>query len=736
MIKKKELDIKSMVADGLNKAYKQHGLLNEKEETKSVYDTLPTIPLKSIELGKKGSFDSEQLDYVFNAISGLGASSRTLENVNQIIAGINKAIGFREKKLKGTDLGLGISEEDPSLDKIDVTKLASSIYLIKFLDLIVSQQRPQAAGYIFESFVARMIGGSVVATGTPIQDVYDSQGKYVSIKVLSEDADGVKGSKIGLAKGIAKKGEVHYFVALKSDATDPFKMSFYKFTITKDNYFQFITNDPNAIDPATGEPSKNAKDHDESFRKKLKKKAVTTESVNFLTETKLTDINDIYKVELGGDPKKIAEKREELIKQFREIEISSKNLENFKKVFINQFDKDKNLIQLNKEISLASPNDFIESLINLFFPKKSDQKILNFTTYESYFFPKFINFRYIANNASQNVRNYDFNIKPEKFEGVKQNAGVAFTVDDIQQNTNKFVDTLDQELIKRSNEFHRKLIEVIQKINEKSFEKFIKTFYELMTTPSLYNEISDGASSKLGYTELKNLLDSEYKIRNEIYKKEHELVIETYKEAFAPILQWYSKQLNYARNQERELSGKSREIIKQANTLEKGKEFIDSFFKFVKDIPTDLDEALESDGKLLFEVANAGPDVSSTQFYNKFSDLHKIGIDIDENFDELIISVAQTKQIASKNEGLIKKYLEKYFDFFDRIKNSSEKYFIKDQQSSILDVSKTLAEFKKYVDETYFEGDKEKKASELTENLNNLTEEARIVMEILKRMEG
>ncbi len=202
MIKKKELDIKSMVADGLNKAYKQHGLLNEKEETKSVYDTLPTIPLKSIELGKKGSFDSEQLDYVFNAISGLGASSRTLENVNQIIAGINKAIGFREKKLKGTDLGLGISEEDPSLDKIDVTKLASSIYLIKFLDLIVSQQRPQAAGYIFESFVARMIGGSVVATGTPIQDVYDSQGKYVSIKVLSEDADGVKGSKIGLAKGI------------------------------------------------------------------------------------------------------------------------------------------------------------------------------------------------------------------------------------------------------------------------------------------------------------------------------------------------------------------------------------------------------------------------------------------------------------------------------------------------------------------------------------------------------
>jgi len=51
MIKKKEIDLRSLTINSVNEAFKQHGLLSEAELIKTTaYKTLPVAQLKSLKI--------------------------------------------------------------------------------------------------------------------------------------------------------------------------------------------------------------------------------------------------------------------------------------------------------------------------------------------------------------------------------------------------------------------------------------------------------------------------------------------------------------------------------------------------------------------------------------------------------------------------------------------------------------------------------------------------------------
>jgi len=117
--------------------------------------------------------------------------------------------------------------------------------------------------------------------------------------------------------------------------------------------------------------------------------------------------------------------------------------------------------------------------------------------------------------------------------------------------------------------------------------------------------------------------------------------------------------------------------------------------------------------------------------------LLSIGVELTKAADDLIISSVQTEKISDANERILKEYLEKYFDYFDKIKKSSDAYFYEDDGNEILTVSSTLLDFHEWVNKTFVtQAGGGIKASSIKEDLNNLTKEARIVMELLKKMEG
>ena len=504
MIKKKEIDLRSLTINSVNEAFKQHGLLSEAELIKTTaYKTLPVAQLKSLKIGQADTPEAQNIDKVIKAL--IGSSPQSLDSLSQTISSINNAIGVQEMKSKSGETSFGVEEAGGK--QTDLSKLAASIYLTNFFNLVLLEQNPQAAGRIFETFVARLIGGSLPpeAGVAPIQDVIDGENNYISIKALQNTTEKLQGSKLGLAKGIIKNDKVHYLIVIKSGKNPVFKLSFYKFFVDKNNYFEFITNDAGAK-----QGKSKLSDNIKAMQLKVtpqstqtKKPKVTTEGVDE------TPINTILKGSATTNAE-LEAIREKLRKEIDNINVNSNALISFKKIF-KRYLQEGNKIKFpssDKMIDLSSGQDFKQSLIALLIPS-GGSKVINTTVFDVGMRPEFVNLEYEAFDTKQNVKNYDFNPK--------------------QPNTNVYATNIDSGIIERNTQFEADLQTKIAKLKTSTNKRIVavakeltsklenKSFYEIYLDEPLMNEIG-----KLEDRSLETLIQNEYRLRdNEFYKKEH-----------------------------------------------------------------------------------------------------------------------------------------------------------------------------------------------------------------------
>lgn len=142
--------------------------------------------------------------------------------------------------LKGKITQLERIMDPKQAKRFGTRRVISSLVLLESLSALINDFSPSSSGFIFEGYLAALLGGEqkaeAVGGSLPIEDIYIygtelGGGKPVSLKLLTKGGD-VKGSFKNLVDGIfGKFGEMPYFVVYK----DGDFLKFYQFFIGMDN---------------------------------------------------------------------------------------------------------------------------------------------------------------------------------------------------------------------------------------------------------------------------------------------------------------------------------------------------------------------------------------------------------------------------------------------------------------------------------------------------------------------
>ena len=155
-------------------------------------------------------------------------------------------------------------------------RIISSLILMESLASALNAFTESAAGFVFEGWLAAMLGGTQVSDTTekgnlPIQDIIafkhpEFPGIPMSLKLLTKGGTSIHGSYTNLVDAMDEFGAMPYVVALKSgidkEQGTVGAISVHLFQFTKDNLVnalaarakKLLPLREGAIDPATGEP--------------------------------------------------------------------------------------------------------------------------------------------------------------------------------------------------------------------------------------------------------------------------------------------------------------------------------------------------------------------------------------------------------------------------------------------------------------------------------------------------
>ena len=246
MINKKDIALEDILKSSVYKAKVSTGIINEEkkeQERPFVYQPfdpekhMPKIEIKSKAWETKGTPESENVDQLLSAIVTKGADG--LETYKNTIGKLNSVLG-----IKVGEYGLPIYEED-EVQGATAQEIVSALKTKHIIYSIVFNQSPNVAGKMFEGLAARIVSGRASGITNPIEDVYDEQDNFISLKLLDKTSD-IKGSKYNLADGVVraenKNKKLSYLILLKSTKDDPFTVKTVSFEINRDNYFQLISN--------------------------------------------------------------------------------------------------------------------------------------------------------------------------------------------------------------------------------------------------------------------------------------------------------------------------------------------------------------------------------------------------------------------------------------------------------------------------------------------------------------
>lgn len=746
----KVIDYDKIVRDSFLKAQRDLGLrkepvkeilLKEEEETQ-ILDLLDNVNIKSGEWGTKGTVSYEELSLFSKNIREIAGASASVEDFNKIIAKLNEILGYEEKKFGPQGLGFAIESGKGATNARELTTILYFASMVH--SIIMKQTSSSVSGGFWEGFMANLLGGSLAykAKVSPIQDIYDGAGNYVSLKAVGQSAK-LTGSKMNLAIAIANTGKVYYVVAIRGESDNPFRIAFRKFLLTKENYFQFITNTINPFEE--GKALKATLANIDVIKGKIRPQQTTNESFNKLSEAKQTvetSLDAFYiekaKKDSGVESgpaflKAIETTKENFRKQVKDLISATPNaLKKFKIIFKDNLigDNELNFPPSKINISLEDENKFVNTMFAAFIFGKEDRVfkegaynaiaslINSVKTFER---PD------VLKNPSkvlEQIKKYDIN----KSSGELQIIDIK-EIDDRLENENKSL--IEQITQKNSN-----LGDLLKTNSAKEDNKFAFIFQEV------YKLYPPDAPAQQGL-DILNLVRLSYNNRMKFYEDKHKLFIDSLEQLISPFLSWY-KDLE---NKKAEISTSARKLDIQASTSNfptnaDAARKIEDFWTSLKGAPLESstfsgeedEEELEAPKQALGE-SKGGKSATDSQFGITLGKLEEI-IEVDDTIPDFIVSKLDLQRVAQSNASILKSFIEPYYEAFKKITLGTREYFVADDPNGMAKVNEGISNIQEIQKEklTSKETGKIKKASELKEVLN-MTREAAIVLEMLQRME-
>ena len=183
--------------------------------------------------------------------------SEVRSTFTSMMSGIAPGAGLQEKI---DYVNKFVSAAGEATTAVDILR---NLTFLRLLSVVVQDFTDAGAGFIFEAFLAGLLGGAQVSSrggeethgSLPIHDYMDGDGKPVSLKLLGPNTP-IGGSMYNITRFLATnqlgvEHGIRYVVAIKFDDE---KLGFYEFTITRENYFswlqKFINLDAIDISPA------------------------------------------------------------------------------------------------------------------------------------------------------------------------------------------------------------------------------------------------------------------------------------------------------------------------------------------------------------------------------------------------------------------------------------------------------------------------------------------------------
>lgn len=731
----KVIDYDKIVRDSFIKAQRDLGILKEQAGTKASafiepFDKqkhMPAFQFKATEWGLKGSTDANQIDAIITAIVGNKAdvAKDNLSKLKIVLEELNKNLGVEASAYAGLK---NVPEEEQQVSSL--RQIVASMQLKSLISSIIAQN-PNAAGKIFEGLVARMVGGySNNPIDNPIQDFVDGQGNYISLKTIKSTTE-IKGSKANLAKGIAAKGAVTYLVCIKNADSDPFKMQIFSFKVNDKNFFYFI-NGVTSMYELTPE-----------LKDKIR-----------------ADINGIYKF-------------------FKIIEPNKKSnpdsLTSAPKQPVAEATKPKKKSQQLDPSQEQPPAGVVQmDVINQYFAQESesfasmsdDQKIAEFqkrlkvvidsinitdTEQEEYYdrainfykelAPKSISGPSVWKASYEDIKNSMFFKKQDAdpFKAVTWNS-LYYVVKKIKAENNKFALAA---IFDKDANFREKAKKIYNRLEDGA------NFGDSL----VFNELLKDVTNEHGYyvdkkDELGNKFNSFVNFIEKIEKAKKDANTEKFKQTALPITP-------------RPLTDYIRGSIAAGQTPAKDAELEQELEVFWSKISTaipaqSLNEAEETDTEETFDKKDDGDTEQKkvkgeTQFELSVATVREFAIqnqketEYDDSYPEVIVARTQLFNSAKKNGKLFENWAEPIYKSMHYLTQGINRYFLEDDIGGLSskadkdnNIPGAMLAAEQLATDTKDIASKGLKASELTENknnLNNLTKEARIVMEMLQRME-
>ena len=190
-------------------------------------------------------------------ISELGWSDTRTRDSGGVPTGQRQVLmNYLEKIATGANLQAKIAELNSFMENPDlgggggaaqvVGKVMSYLVFLKTLTRVITNFNASSAGFSFESFLAVLMGGQQIKTGSQTIADFEAGGEFVSLKLYSETGVEIGGSWQDLVDDIADKAmnnRMVYLVVLKDLEGEGLEqngtLTFYQFVLTLDNIFTF-----------------------------------------------------------------------------------------------------------------------------------------------------------------------------------------------------------------------------------------------------------------------------------------------------------------------------------------------------------------------------------------------------------------------------------------------------------------------------------------------------------------
>lgn len=196
------------------------------EEISVVWNGIPELQMSELAWGSatgEGGSPSDARVQLERFLNHVGVSKK--DDMRLKLRALESFYTKSEKTGKTAGVGktsLGSAGIDTSNPKETIGRIIGYLTFYKTLTMILQNFNASAAGFTFESFIAVLLGGEQIPTGNQtIADLTSKSGKPISLKLLTDTGDSVKGSYFMLIDDLAGRGSMkvermEYLVCLKT----------------------------------------------------------------------------------------------------------------------------------------------------------------------------------------------------------------------------------------------------------------------------------------------------------------------------------------------------------------------------------------------------------------------------------------------------------------------------------------------------------------------------------------